>query len=288
MATYTVTTSETQQKIAEKGQTFYAFRFSIEKAQDFVSDSQNVVALSEPGVYLLIRDVDDEPPEVYVGEAEPLIKRIKQHIADRNKGKEFAWTEAVVFVNIANEWMKNDIKYIENGLYEELVKAGRYKVKNATVPTKSKVVDSALCIKHIEAIKQLAPWYGHTKLFKGKLVSKPKTLKTTTGKKTTADKVGKIAQEWFPKVFAAGGVTAADIKYLCSAAAVKDFKTRGNVVLREYCGSPKDYCDAKGRRRFYSMPPMACLGKKYILTSQLFPESKTPVISWLNAHGASI
>ena len=181
MATYTITTNETYHKIVEKGQTFEVYHVSFENASKFANAEELKDALSEPGVYLLIKDIKGESPEVYVGEAEPLRERIKQHVFLRNNKKEFCWTELIVFVNIHNEWSKADVKFIENGLYNELINSASYKVSNSTIPTKSKVIDPSLCQKHIEAIRLLSPFFGHPKLFEKNTIAKTNDVTKAEG-----------------------------------------------------------------------------------------------------------
>ena len=69
------------------------------------------------GVYLLLSD-SSKGRKVYVGESEPVEKRIKQHLAS----PPFDWEEAIVFVGNGAGllWSKGDIKYMEHGIYMKL------------------------------------------------------------------------------------------------------------------------------------------------------------------------
>lgn len=78
-----------------------------------------------PGVYFLIgNDVDTGEPSVYVGEAEEVAKRLKQHIS-----KEF-WNQVVAFVSKDENLTKAHIKYLEGKLIDIGNKAGKGIIQN--------------------------------------------------------------------------------------------------------------------------------------------------------------
>ncbi|MDH5571666.1 MAG: GIY-YIG nuclease family protein [Gammaproteobacteria bacterium] len=80
---------------------------------------------SRPGVYFLIgNDVETGEPSVYVGEAEEVAKRLKQHIT-----KEF-WNQVVAFVSKDENLTKAHIKYLEGKLIEIGNKAGKGVIQN--------------------------------------------------------------------------------------------------------------------------------------------------------------
>ena len=296
MKTITISSHDNYRKIKVSGETYEAYLTKYESSLSFVADKIPNDPLDGPCVYLLIRDVDDECPSVYVGEAEPGLTRIKQHIAKRKKGAEFAWTEMVVFSNIANEWTKSDIKFIENGIYSALVRAGRYTIENSTVPTKSKVSDPSLCARHIQSIIGLASLLGHPKLFKEYATRKATgPSKTSTNKvpssvlvPTASSKIGEIAKFYLVDMLSKQTLTPADITYLSSPQATKDFKMCGNKVIKEYHGNPDEYCDARKKKRFYSIPPIKCHGKEYLVSSQFFEKGKSNLLDWLRKHGVTI
>ena len=98
----------------------------------FVKDYQNRDELRSPGIYMLFgKDTEDpEKDMAYIGEAEDIIVRLKQHIA----GKEF-WNDSVAVISKDNNLNKAHIKYLEKRLYEIAIKADRYKIENAVIPT---------------------------------------------------------------------------------------------------------------------------------------------------------
>jgi len=75
---------------------------------------------TRPGVYFLIgNDIETGEPSVYVGEAEEVAKRLKQHLS-----KEF-WNQVVAFVSKDENLTKAHIKYLEGKLIDLGLKAGQ-------------------------------------------------------------------------------------------------------------------------------------------------------------------
>lgn len=84
--------------------------------------------LSKPGVYFLLGiDPEDGKPVAYIGEAETVSDRIKQH-----RAKDF-WNAAIVFVSKDVNLTKAHIRYMEGRLIEAASKIGRYKIVNSQV-----------------------------------------------------------------------------------------------------------------------------------------------------------
>jgi hypothetical protein len=127
--------------------------------------------LEGTGVYLLFGKDQDENDQVYIGEAECILKRLIQHIAQ----KEF-WHETIVFISKDDNLNKAHIKYLENRLHDIAQKANQYKIENALTPTQSSISESdrAEMEEFIENIKTLVNTLGH-KVFheKRELISKP-------------------------------------------------------------------------------------------------------------------
>lgn len=97
--------------------------------------------------------------------------------------------------------------------------------------------------------------------------------------------VGRLVKVAFPELFRRKLLSAGDIAYLLSEKAAKDFRTRGNPVLRIYAGEDDSGLYAYGHRRFYKIPPLELGSKKYHLSSQFYPESREAVLQWLYRHG---
>ncbi|MFQ5621733.1 MAG: GIY-YIG nuclease family protein [Candidatus Nanoarchaeia archaeon] len=111
---------------------------SIFFPRNMVDKVQGRDELGNPGVYFLFGERDDfNRPSVYIGEAEPLIKRIKNHIRDTKK----EWQYAICFTS-KESLNKAEIKHIEHLAYTTAKREKRCKVTNDTIPTKSRLSES--------------------------------------------------------------------------------------------------------------------------------------------------
>lgn len=126
--------------------------------------------LVSTGVYLLFGKSDDGKDQVYIGEAESILKRLNQQLTQ----KEF-WNEAIIFISKDENLNKAHIKYLENRLHDIAKFANRYIVDNSVVPTQSSISESdrAEMEEFIENIKMLVNTLGH-KVFDEKREFKPK------------------------------------------------------------------------------------------------------------------
>ena len=81
--------------------------------------------LTKSGVYMLLGvDPDTGKQAAYVGEAEVVRERLKQH-----REKEF-WIHAIAFVSKDENLTKSHVRYLEGRLIEEAQKVGRFVVLN--------------------------------------------------------------------------------------------------------------------------------------------------------------
>jgi hypothetical protein len=81
--------------------------------------------LDKSGVYILIGvDADTGKQAAYIGEAEVVRDRLKQH-----REKEF-WVQAIAFVSKDENLTKSHVRYLEGRLIEEAQKVGRFVVVN--------------------------------------------------------------------------------------------------------------------------------------------------------------
>lgn len=84
--------------------------------------------LSRPGVYFLLCGSNEADESVYVGEAENVLARLKQHVADWKAGKkDYYWNTAVAFLGAGLD--KASIRYLEHQLRLKVEEAGRYKLE---------------------------------------------------------------------------------------------------------------------------------------------------------------
>ena len=115
--------------------------------------------LSNTGVYFLFGNDDNtDSKQVYIGEAENIINRIKQHVAE----KDF-WTECVVFISKDNNLNKAHIKYLENHLYMLAKENKRYEVLNLNIPSESSIseMDQAEMEEFIDNMGLILSVLGH-------------------------------------------------------------------------------------------------------------------------------
>lgn len=93
--------------------------------------------VQEPGLYFLFGSEDEiGKPRVYVGEAENLLIRLKQH----NAGKDF-WNTAICFVSEKRNINKAHIKYLESYCCEQAKQIGKCILENNTSPTQSSLTE---------------------------------------------------------------------------------------------------------------------------------------------------
>lgn len=120
--------------------------------------------LQNTGIYLLFGKDEDGSDKVYIGEAESVLKRLGQHLTQ----KEF-WNEAIVFISKDENLNKAHVKYLESRLYEIATKVKRYKLENNSIPTQSSISesDTAEMEEFIGNVKILVNTLGH-KVFEDK------------------------------------------------------------------------------------------------------------------------
>ena len=91
--------------------------------------------LTRTGVYCLTGGIDGEIPEAYIGEAETLANRLRNH-----REREF-WTQAHVFLSKDDTLNKSHARFLEGRLIEDVQRAGRWKLHNAQ-PSGAKLSES--------------------------------------------------------------------------------------------------------------------------------------------------
>ena len=98
-----------------------------------ISEAASREDVSSPGIYFLFGKEDEiSKPKVYIGEAENLIDRIKQHNTDTKKD---FWNTAIGFVSVKGNLNKAHIKYLEGYGYLQALKIGRCRLENGNKPT---------------------------------------------------------------------------------------------------------------------------------------------------------
>ncbi len=112
--------------------------------------------LGKVGVYILTgSDPKTNAPHAYIGEAEVISERLKQH-----KAKEF-WVSAIVFVSKDDNLTKAHVKYLESQLLAEVAKVNRFTLEqNQSSGSKLPESDRADMEVFLAHIRQLLPVLG--------------------------------------------------------------------------------------------------------------------------------
>lgn len=139
--------------------------------------------LAHVGLYFLFGEGGaGNPPLLYVGEAEDCAVRLKQ----QNKNKDW-WTIAIVCISKTAGFTKSHVKYLEWHCHAEAGAAGRFRLENGSVPTKSYVSEpmEADLKDYFDTIRVLTGTLGYP-LFDR--IPKPQTqdILTCKGKKANA------------------------------------------------------------------------------------------------------
>lgn len=128
--------------------------------RSMLSQSKDREDLQSTGIYLLFGRSDElgGKDRIYIGEAENIYERLKQHASS----KEF-WFEVIAFVSKDENLNKAHIKYLESRLYEFAKHIDRFTVENSSTPTRSKISESdqAEMEEFLQYIKMLTNILGH-------------------------------------------------------------------------------------------------------------------------------
>lgn len=110
------------------------------------------------GVYFLFGKDEENNDTVYIGEAERMIVRLKQHLKDRDY-----WNDCVVVISKDNILNKAHVKYLENKFYNLANDSKRASIVNSNVPTCSSIseFDEAMLEEFIENSKLLVNTLGY-------------------------------------------------------------------------------------------------------------------------------
>lgn len=108
------------------------------------------------GVYVLTgTNPSTNAPHAYIGEAEVIRDRLKQH-----KGKEF-WVSAIVFVSKDENLTKAHVRYLESRLLAEAIQVGRFSIEqNQASGSKLPESDREDMEVFLSRIRQLLPVLG--------------------------------------------------------------------------------------------------------------------------------
>ena len=116
------------------------------------NDSENT------GVYFLLGKDDNNLDTVYIGEAERMLTRLKQHLKDIEY-----WSDCIAVISKDNLLNKAHVKYLENKFYLLAKEAERSIVVNSNIPTCSSIseYDEAMLQEFISNTKLLVNTLGY-------------------------------------------------------------------------------------------------------------------------------
>lgn len=116
------------------------------------------------GVYFLMGKNADNVDIVYVGEAEQMLSRLKQHLSDKDKKNLLPyWNDCIAVISKDNLLNKAHVKYLEHQFYTLAKDAGRAELINRNVPTRSSVseYDEAMLQEFISNTQLLLNTLGY-------------------------------------------------------------------------------------------------------------------------------
>lgn len=96
-----------------------------------IGDALKRDELDRPGVYLLLGLGESGAERLYIGEADVLGERLKQHVS----GKEF-WTSFIAFSSADRSLNKASVRYLEARLVELARAANQWEMDNEKAPSK--------------------------------------------------------------------------------------------------------------------------------------------------------
>lgn len=110
------------------------------------------------GVYFLFGKDLQNNDTIYIGEAEKVYSRLKQHLGDNEY-----WNDCIVVISKDNLLNKAHVKFLEHTFYQLAQDSSRVVVVNSTVPTRSSVseYDRAMLEEFIDNAKLLVNTLGY-------------------------------------------------------------------------------------------------------------------------------
>jgi len=148
------------------------YKISRNDLSEFASRSDSEYT----GIYFLFGKDEENKDTVYIGEAERILSRVKQHLKDKDY-----WNDCIVVISKDNILNKAHVKYFENKFYNLAINSKRASVVNSTIPTCSSIseFDESMLEEFIENAKLLVNTLGY-KVFDKINISTGKNKAKTT------------------------------------------------------------------------------------------------------------
>ena len=142
------------------------------------SSVNNIIGRGEfdnPGVYCLKGDPTDEAfdEKIYIGEAENIRTRLKQHLSDPSKD----FKEIIFFISKDELLTKTQIKYIESRLVQSAFEAKTAEIENANSPALPTLHEADISDMEyfLDQMKLILPIMGFRFLISSTIKHSPKT-----------------------------------------------------------------------------------------------------------------
>ena len=275
-----------------------AYKFSKDEVSAVLKSQKK--ELDSCGVYLLLSWGPMSAVKIYVGEAENIGMRIRQHI----KKPPFAWNSAIAFVSSGDRnslWEKSSIKYMEHALYVRLPELVGCEMVNRNTPKKSKVSDPEIWDEVVDEITELFQFLGIPLLPDGTQgqdgeqdqlsACERKSMVETSADDDAGEyhdfgyAMGSIASSVLIEMNKSGELGSSDFLYLASKEAAADFKLRGAPAIKLCKGLDNEDCDAHGQKRFFRDAFLRNGRKTYMISTLFYPESFLPFMKWCRDRG---
>lgn len=107
---------------------------AVQIPRNMLKEAGEYENLEKVGIYFLFGEKDDYSQfKTYIGEAEEIKKRIKQH----DSAEKDYWNYAICFISGKDNLNKAHVKFLESFCYEEAQKTNRTELMNNCSPTRS-------------------------------------------------------------------------------------------------------------------------------------------------------
>jgi hypothetical protein len=229
--------------------------------------------VNRPGAYFLFGDESAVPQLAYIGEAENVWERLKNH----DTQKDF-WNEVIVITSKDDNLTKAHVRYLESRLVNIATIADRYKLQNSTVPSLASlpISDRDSMEDFIDDIRLLVGTLGH-KLLENPIQNQDTDVEITFTAATSTSKVitsSNIELEFISKILKAKALqTNEGIVVLAGSEISKSSSPGSYSVLRESLISEEVIASSEAGMLFL---------KNYLFES---PSAAAAVISGYNKNG---
>lgn len=156
------------------------------------------VELDKPGIYFLFCKDEGNGESVYIGEAENLLLRLKQHIQRNNLGKEkFFWNNAVCVSG--KDLNKALIKYLENHYCQQVKLSSKYELltQKSSPNMTLKRAEQAAMNEFTDNVDMLMGTIGYSILEKSKEVENASQTYFYCKSKNGTDAKGYVSENGF-------------------------------------------------------------------------------------------